>query len=106
MAKQSASFLTGAMVGVAMGVAASIFLNSKKGKELRDDIGGRIGDFYKYISPKIKKLGKLGKKEYEAFMEDAVKKYSKAKKLSEETAKELMQEMQNSWRHFSKHISD
>ena len=55
--------LAGAVAGIALGVAATMFLDSKKGKELKKDITKTTADFYKYISPKIKKIEKMGEKE-------------------------------------------
>jgi len=97
--------LAGAVAGIALGVAASMFLSSKKGKELKGQAGEKVADFYKYIAPKLKNIGKMGEKEYKQFMKDAVEQYSKAKKLSAETAKDLMADMQKSWSHFSKHLT-
>ncbi len=97
-------FLEGAAAGLALGVAATIFLSSKKGKELRKDVKEKIADFYKYIAPKVKKMGKMGEQEYKTFMKNAVAQYVKAKKISKGVAKELMQETQKSWHHFSKHL--
>src|SRR3989338_4679063 len=97
-------FLEGAAAGLALGVAATIFLSSKKGKELREDVKEKMADFYKYIAPKVKKMGKMGEKEYKEFMKNAVAHYSKAKKVSGDVAKEIMKETQKSWRHFSKHL--
>ena len=38
------------------------------------------------------------------FMKSSAEKYAKAKKMSEETAKNLVKEAQQSWKHFSKHL--
>jgi gas vesicle protein len=105
MAKVNPSkFLKGAVAGLALGVAASIFLSSKKGKELREDVKDKMADFYKYIIPKVKKIEKMGEKEYKEFMKNAVGQYSKAKKISEDVAKELVKETQKSWHYFTKHL--
>ena len=92
------------MVGVAMGVAASLFLSSKKGKQLTKEAKEGLADFYAYIAPKIKKMKKMGEKEYKAFMKSAVEQYAKTKKMSEQMAKELIKETQQSWKHFSRHL--
>jgi len=100
----TSKFLGGAAVGLALGVAASMFLSSKKGKEMTENVTDTVADFYKSIAPKIKKIKSMGEKEYKAFMEDAADKYSKAKKLSKERGDELMEQVQNSWEHFSKNL--
>lgn len=98
------SFLKGAAAGMALGVAASIFLTSKKGKELRKELKDSMVDFYAYIAPKVKKMKKMGEKEYKEFMKNAVLQYSKAKKISEDVTKDLIKEAQKSWHYFSKHV--
>ena len=100
----TAKVLEGLVAGVALGVAASMFLATKKGKELTSSAEGMMADFYKYITPKIKKMKKMGEKEYKMFMKSSAEKYAKAKKMSEETAKNLVKEAQQSWKHFSKHL--
>ena len=110
MAKVNSSlkFLEGTVVGIALGVAANMFLATKKGKEVQKDaiksIEDIMADFYKYISPKVKKIEKMGENEYKEFMKNAAGQYAKAKKLSEDMAKQLVKEAQQSWRHFSKHL--
>jgi gas vesicle protein len=96
--------LEGTVAGLALGVAASMFLNSKKGKELKNNIKDVSADFYKYISPKIKKVKKMGEKEYKLFMKNSAEQYIKNKKLSEGVAKELIKEAQQSWSHLSRHL--
>jgi len=105
MAKGNAvKFLEGAVAGLALGVAASMFLATKQGKELKGDLANVTADFYKYISPKVKKIQKMGEKEYKEFMKNAAGQYAKSKKMSEDMAKQLMKEVQQSWKHFSKHL--
>ena len=105
MAKgNTAKFLEGTVAGIALGVAASMFLNSKKGKEVKNNIEEITADFYKYISSKIKKVEKMGEKEYKMFMKDAALQYAKVKKIPEDMAKQLIVNVQQSWKHFSKHL--
>ena len=97
-------FLEGTVAGIALGVAASMFLASKKGKELRNNIEDVTADFYKYISPKVKKVKKMGEREYKLFMKSAAEQYVKTKKISEDMAKQLIKDSQQSWKHFSRHL--
>jgi gas vesicle protein len=106
MAKNNGTIkmLEGAVAGLALGVAASMFMASKKGKELKNNIADVSADFYKYISPKVKKMQKMGEKEYKEFMKTSVAQYVKAKKISEGMAKDLVKEAQSTWKHISKHL--
>ena len=105
MAKNNTSkILVGTVAGIALGVAASMFLTTKKGKEVKKTIESTMADFYKYISPKVKKIEKMGEKEYKEFMKTAAMQYSKTKKMSDAMTKELIKESQQSWKHFSRHL--
>ncbi len=105
MTKNNVSnILEGAVAGIALGVAAGIFLSSKKGKEPRNNIEDITADFYKYVSFNVKKVGKMGEKEYKEFMKNAAVQYVKLKKIPEDAAKQLIKNVQQSWKHFSKHI--
>jgi gas vesicle protein len=97
-------FLEGTVVGITLGVAASIFLALKKGKISEEDIVDVTADFFKYISPKVKKVKKMGEKQYKLFMKNAVKQYAKTKKISDDKARQLMENAQQSWKHFSSHL--
>jgi gas vesicle protein len=97
-------FLEGAVAGIALGVAASLFLSSKTGKKITKEAGDYLADFYKHIAPKVKKMEKMGKQEYNEFMKNAVGQYSKIKKMPEEATKELIKNAQQSWEHFSHHL--
>ena len=97
-------FIEGAVAGLALGVAASMFLSSKKGKEIKEDIADIAADFYKSVSPKIKRIKKMGEKEYKKFMKDAAEQYVQTKKMSGDMAKQLIEEAQQSWKHFSEHL--
>ena len=105
MAKNSAlKVLGGAVVGVALGVAANMFLSTKKGKVIKNDIVEATANFYKYVSPKVKKIAKMGEKEYKLFMKTTAEQYVKTKKISGDMAVQLIKEAQQSWKHFSKHL--
>ncbi|MCG2694880.1 YtxH domain-containing protein [Candidatus Parcubacteria bacterium] len=99
-----AKVLEGALAGAVLGVAAGMFINSKKGKEVQKNVKHTAVDFYKSVSPKLKKMKKMGEVEFKVFMKDAVLKYGKAKKMSEAEIKELMKEAQSSWKHLAKHF--
>jgi gas vesicle protein len=102
MAKDTSKVIAGAVAGIALGVAAGLFLQSKKGKKMRKDAENYVADFYKYISPKLKKIEKMGKEEYQEFMDGALEQYAKAKKISGPMIKELKATVQKSWSHFAK----
>ena len=93
-------FLEGAVAGLALGIAASMFLSSKTGKALKKEVKDTAADFYEYIAPKLKKIKKMSEAEYKEFMRISAQKYGELKKLSEDKISELVQEAQKSWHHF------
>lgn len=102
---KTTTIVGGAVAGLALGVAAGMFLNSKKGKELRENVKETVADFYKHISPQLKKIGDMGQQDYKDFMDAAAEKYGKAKKLSKETLKELKSQAQDSWHQFAENMN-
>ena len=105
MASKKLSILEGTVIGVALGVAAGLFLSSKKGKRLQKDAKQKAAEFYEYIAPKLKKIKHLGEKEYFTFMESAAKNFARAKKLSTEELKVLITDVKSTWKHLKKHAS-
>jgi gas vesicle protein len=95
---------TGALAGAAIGVAAALFLTSQTGKKLRKNLSARAADFYKYISPQLRKLRRMSQEEYEAFIDEAVKRYGKLKKLSGPEILALAREAKKVWGQLAKYL--
>lgn len=102
--KQSNKFLSGAVVGAVLGVVSGILLAPQAGKKTRDEISEKSGQFYKYIAPTVKKMGKMGKKEYENIVEDMAKIYGKARKMSAPEVKGLVNSAKKHWSDLSSHF--
>lgn len=94
----------GALVGAALGVAAGLLLAPESGKKLRGDLKKKSAEFYAHLSPRIKKMKKIGEKEYGKFVKNAAKSYGKAKRLSSKQQKALITEAQRTWKHLQKHL--
>lgn len=102
--KNGEKLLKGALIGAVLGVAAGMLLAPKSGKKMRGDIKKLSGDFYKYISPQLKKLKQVSEAQYDAFVAKGVKNYTKAKRLSLAEEKILAMEAKRSWGHIKKHL--
>lgn len=100
----SGKMLEGALVGAVLGVAAGLLITSEPGKKMRKDIKKLSGDFYNYLAPQVKKLKKVGEAQYGAFVDEGVKHYARAKRLSIEEQKILAKEAKKSWGHIKKHL--
>lgn len=98
------SWLQGGLIGAALGVGAGLLISSKLGKDLGKKAKDLSADFYRYISPQIKKVKKMGEAEYKKFVQEAMVKYSKSKKLTEMEAKKLVREAHGAWKHLKKNL--
>lgn len=98
------AWLEGGLIGAALGVGAGLLVSSKLGKELGAKAKDLSADFYRYISPQIKKVKKMGEAEYKKFVQEAMAKYSKSKKLTEAEAKGLIKDAHGAWKHLKKNL--
>lgn len=104
MKNNKGKFLEGALVGAALGVAAEMLIASASGKKMRKDIKKLPGNFYRYISPQLKKVKRISGAQYDALVAKAVKKYAKTKRLSLAEEKKLVTEAKHSWGQIKKHL--
>ncbi len=96
--------LEGVLVGAALGVATGMLLESASGKKLRGNAKQKSAEFYAYLSPRIKKMKKIGEREYKALAKSALKSYSKAKRLSPIEEKAIIAEAKKYWKHLKRHL--
>lgn len=99
MVNKKISFISGAAIGAALGVAAGLFAQSKKGKKIQKDAKDKAAEFYAYLSPRLKNMKHMGEKEFSHFIENAAKNYAKAKKISTKELKVLIADTKNTWKH-------
>ena len=104
MAKKSNKFLTGAVVGAVLGVVSGLLLAPESGKKMRNDIKTKSAEFYKWIAPKIKKMGKITKKDYELVVTSMAHAYGKVKKLSTSEVNQIVASAKKHWNDFAKHF--
>jgi gas vesicle protein len=101
---KSSKFLSGALIGATLAVAAAIFAESKTGKEVRREVKDKMAEFYKFAAPKLKNAKEMGEKEYKIFINKALADYRKNKKFDAEDLKKLAKEAHASWKHLKKHL--
>lgn len=104
MKKNTVKLLEGALAGAVLGAAAGLLLAPESGKALRSDAKRKAADFYKHLAPQLKRVKKMGEKEYKEAVHKAMAGYKKVKKLSEKEARELTQEAHASWKELKKHF--
>ena len=52
-------FMTGALLGAALGISAGLIAKSKFGKEMNKDLKKKAEDFYKHLAPHLGDAGQL-----------------------------------------------
>ncbi len=104
--------LAGAVIGGALGLVAGMLLpasaqraTKKKAKEITRDAEAMTVDFYKSsLAPHLKKIKKVGAKEFDSVIDQATKSYGKAKNLSAEEIKNLQKKAEHYWHQVQKHL--
>lgn len=106
MKKQTNKYaqLEGALVGAVIGVGAVLLAQSDFGKKLGKEAKDSFADFLKYLAPHAKKIKKMGEEEYKKLVGEAMKQYSKNKKLSKAEIDRLTKEAHSTWKHLKKHF--
>jgi gas vesicle protein len=98
------AWIAGGLVGAALGVGAALLAESKAGKKMGKEVKHAASDFYKFMVPKLKQVKKMGEVEYKKFVEEAMKQYSKKKKLSAVEAKQLVKDAHATWKHLKRNL--
>lgn len=98
------TWLAGGLIGAALGVTAGLIAESKLGEQLGKKAKHLGADFYRYIAPQIKKVKKMGEAEYKELVTEAMKRYSKDKKLSRAEARHIVNDAKASWKHLKKNL--
>ena len=91
-------FVEGALIGAVIGAAAGMLLAPKSGKKLQKDLERLSADFFKALAPRLKKIKKVGEKEYRALVQSAVNRFAVAKKLTKKETDELLRRAQGYWK--------
>ena len=97
-------WLEGAIAGAVIGVGAALLAKSDLGKKLGKEAKHSLSDFLKYLAPQIKKVKKMGEAEYKILVNEAMKQYSKNKKLSKDKIVRLTKEAHATWDHLKKNF--
>ena len=90
-------FLSGFALGAVIGSALGIFYHPKSGKESRDKFKKLSKTFSENLIKDVTKAKKIGKKEYEAILENIVQKHSKNDLLTTEAWQEIGSELKERW---------
>ncbi|MFH0779934.1 MAG: YtxH domain-containing protein [Parcubacteria group bacterium] len=97
-------FLKGAALGAIVGAALEIFFNPSTGRKNRAKFGKAAKEVSTKLSNEAAKFGAIGKKEYEAIVDNVIKKYDKDDLLSAEAWEEIAKELKARWADVQKEI--
>ena len=97
-------FLSGLALGAVLGSALGLFLSPDKGKANRDKFKKVSKQVSEKLIKDLTKVSKLSKDQYEAIVENIIKKYSKEDLMSPEAWGEIGGELKQRWQDIQKEL--
>jgi gas vesicle protein len=88
----------GLAAGAILGLAAGLFIQSKKGKELTKDARKKAMALQKQVMKRLQKTGEMTKATYEEIVEDVVKYYAKSKDIAAKEVPEVRAFLLSKWK--------
>lgn len=98
MKKQSSHLGAGLAAGAALGLAAGLFLQSRKGKELTRDAMKKAQLLQKQVQKKIASAGDMTKEKYEDIVEYVLHYYTKTKEIAEKEVPMVRKFLMDQWK--------
>ncbi|HVM90620.1 MAG TPA: YtxH domain-containing protein [Verrucomicrobiae bacterium] len=98
--KSSAAGAVGAGIaaGAILGLAAGLFLQSKKGKEMTKDARKKAMVIQKQVMKRLNDTGEMTKETYEKIVDDVVKYYAKSKEIAAKEVPEVRAFLLSKWK--------
>lgn len=97
-------FFKGAAFGAIVGAALEIFFNPTTGAKNREKFAKTAKEVSVKLSKEATKYGAIGKKEYDAIVENVIKKHDKDDLLSAEAWEEIAKGLKARWADVRKEI--
>ena len=88
----------GLAAGAILGLAAGLFLQSRKGKELTRDAQKKAALLQAKVMKKLKKAEHLTKEKYEEVVEDVLAYYAKSKDLAQKELPQVRAFLMGKWK--------
>jgi gas vesicle protein len=104
MANKSNSTVMGAglVVGAVLGVAAGLFLQSKKGKDMAKDLEKKTTALQTKITKELGKVTDMTKEKYEEVVDSIMDYYVKSKDIAKTEVPEIRAFLMKRWSHIEK----
>lgn len=88
----------GVAAGAILGLAAGLFIQSKKGKEMTKDARKKAMVLQKQVMKRLDAAGEMSKDVYEEIVDDVVKYYGKSKDLAAKEIPEVRAFLMSKWK--------
>ena len=98
-------FLGTLALGALIGGAIGLFLNPETGKKNRERFKKLSKQVSEQLVREVGKAGKIGRKEYDAVVENIVKKYSKDDLMHADAWGEILLELKERWSDVQKEVA-
>lgn len=96
--KSSSHVGAGLAAGAVLGLAAGLFLQSRKGKELTADAQKKAKLLQKQVMKKLEAAGDLSKEAYADMVEHVVEFYQKSKDVAAKEAPQVRKYLMGQWK--------
>ncbi len=92
------------MAGAVLGLAAGLFLQSKKGKELTKDARKKAIKLEAKVMKKLSEMGEMTKEKYEEVVDQLVEHYGKTKELAQKELPEVRKWLLSRWKSIAPYL--
>lgn len=94
----------GLAAGAVLGLAAGLFLQSRKGKELTKDAQKKAAMLQKQVMKRLEAAGEMSKEAYTDMVDQVVEFYQKSKDIATKEVPEVRKYLLGRWKDIQSHI--
>jgi gas vesicle protein len=104
--KKSSHLGAGLLAGTILGIAAGVFLNSPKGKQMTKDVDANMKKLQKQVMKRLKEAEDMSKEKYEELVDEIVSYYQKSKQLAKKDVPEVRKFLMKKWKEIEKEMKN
>ncbi len=94
------------MAGAILGLAAGLFLQSRKGKEMTKDARKKAMKLEAKIMKKIQAMGEMSQEKYEEIVDQLMDHYAKTKELAQKELPEVRKFLLGRWKSIAPYLTN